>query len=107
MKECQECEYRGYSPEVCMLHARHCAKREGGPPKKVSRARKLGARTLAGAGLAVAAVAVGSAALSLVGGALLVKIALVKVAAGAGMAGGGFGLATGLRREKKTAKVER
>jgi len=102
MKECKDCEFKGYSPQVCAVHIRHCRKRQGQERKPVSPSVKIGAKTLAGAGIGVAAVVLGSAAVSLVGGAALLHAVLFKLGAGAGLAGGGIGLFKGI-----TGKIRR
>lgn len=96
MKECVDCEYRGYSPEFCRVHVKSCAKNGGHERKPTPRFVKIGAKALAGAGLGVAAVALGSAAVSLVGGAAVIHAVLLKLGAGAGLAGGGVGIYKGL-----------
>jgi len=96
MKECQDCEYQGYSPQFCRVHVKHCRKYEGRERKPVPRPVKIGAKALAGVGVGMGAVVLGSAAVSLVGGAVLVHALLIKLGAGAGLTGGGIGLYKGL-----------
>ena len=91
MKECDQCEYRGYSRELCRAHSRKCAALQGKEPRPVPVPVKIGAKTLAGAGLGVATVFLGTTAVSLVGGAALIHAVLFKLGAGAGLAGGGVG----------------
>lgn len=100
MEECKDCEYRGYSPQVCLVHAKHCSRKRRHRPLPAP--VKIGAKTLAGAGMGIAAVILGSAAVSLVGGAAVIHAVLLKVGAGAGLTGGGIGLYKGLagRKEK-------
>ena len=105
--ECKDCEFKGYSPQVCMLHAKHCYKNEGQPRKPLPIPMKVSAKTLAGAGVGVAAVVFGSAMVSLVGGATLIHTMLWKLSIGAGLAGGGVGLFKGLTGKKETAIVKR
>jgi hypothetical protein len=96
MKECLDCEYRGYSPEFCRVHVKSCVRRNGRQRKPTPVFLKVGAKALTGAGVGVAAVVIGSAAVSLVGGAALLHAVLLKLGAGAGLAGGGVGLYKGL-----------
>jgi hypothetical protein len=84
-----------------MLHIKHCRKNKNRPTKQISKPVKIGAKTLAGAGVGMAAVFLASAASSLVGGAVLLHAALYKIGAGAGLMGGGIGLAKGLSDNKK------
>jgi len=100
MKECLDCEYRGYSPEFCRLHIRHCARNQGHKRKPTPRFVKIGAKAFAGAGFGIAAVALGSAAASLVGGAVVLHAVMLKLGAGAGLAGGGVGIYKGLTGKK-------
>ena len=102
MEECKDCEYRGYSPQLCRLHARHCRKNKGRESKPRSSSVKIGAKTLAGAGVGMAVVLLGSAAVSLVGSAVLVKAALIKIGAGAGLTGGGIGLIKAIKENQNT-----
>ena len=104
MKECRDCEFKGYSPQLCMVHAKHCRKNRGRPKKPVPRSVKVGAKALAGAGVGMAAVMLGSAAVSLVGGAALLHAVLFKLGAGAGLAGGGLGLVKGISEKKDKDK---
>jgi hypothetical protein len=76
-----------------MLHAKHCAQPGA---RELSPAMKIGAKTAAGAGVGVAAVILGTAMVSLVGGAAVLHALLWKLGVGAGLAGGGVGLAKGL-----------
>ena len=99
MKECDQCEYRGYSRELCQAHARKCAALQGKEPKPVPVPLKVGAVTLAGAGVGVATIVLGTTAVSLVGGAALIHAALFKLGAGAGLAGGGIGFFKSLSRQ--------
>jgi hypothetical protein len=96
MKECKDCEYKGYSPQLCMVHVKHCRKHGGRPRKPMPKSVKIGAKTLAGAGMGMAAVMLGSAAVSLVGGAALLHALLFKLGAGAGLTGGSIGLVKGI-----------
>lgn len=93
MKECANCEYQGYSPDLCMAHIRSCkpAKGTGKALKTVPFGVKMGAKTLVGAGIGVAVVMLGGAAASFVGGAILFKALIPKIGAGMGVAGGALG----------------
>lgn len=102
MKECLDCEYRGYSPEFCRIHVKSCVRRQGRDRKPTPRIIKVGVKALTGAGVGVAAVFLGSAAVSLVGGAALLHAVLFKLGAGAGLAGGGVGLYKGLVARNQT-----
>jgi len=106
MDECRDCEFKGYSPQVCMLHAKHCREMRGQERKPLPEAVKLGAKTVAGAGLGVAVVVFGSAAASLVGGAMVLHALLWKLGLGAGLAGGGVGFFRGLTGKKGTGVVK-
>lgn len=98
MKICQDCEYAGYSPELCRMHIRHCQKH--GPSKPMPVPVSIGAKALVGAGLGVAAVVFGATAASLVGGAALIHALAFKLGLGAGIAGGGIGLFKGIAHSK-------
>ncbi len=100
MKECDRCEYRGYSRQVCQAHARSCAAQGGKERKPIPTSVKIGAGALAGAGVGVATIVLGTTAVSLVGGAALIHAALFKLGAGAGLAGGGVGFFKALSRQK-------
>jgi hypothetical protein len=100
MKECRDCEYKGYSPQICMLHIKHCERRRSRERKPLPKPVKVCAKTLAGAGVGVAVVALGSVAVSLVGGAAVLHAVLLKLSAGAGLTGGGIGLYKGLIAKK-------
>lgn len=106
MKECIECEYRGYSPDFCRVHVKSCKRNRGRDRKPTPAYLKVGAKILAGAGVGVATVALGSAAASLVGGAVLVHAVMLKLGAGAGLAGGGIGLYKGLTGKKAETNDE-
>jgi hypothetical protein len=106
MEECKDCEYKGYSPQVCMVHAKHCRRKPRHQRKPLPAPVKIGAKTLAGAGMGVAAVILGSAAVSLVGGAAVIHALLLKVGAGAGLTGGGIGLYKGLSGKKDKNRNE-
>ena len=101
MKECLDCEFRGYSPEFCRLHIKICARNQGHEQKPTPRFAKVGAKALAGAGVGIAAVALSSAAVSLVGGAVVIHAVLLKLGAGAGLTGGGVGIYKGLTENKR------
>lgn len=101
MKECEDCEYRGYSRQICRLHAKHCQNRQGREPKPIPAPLKIGAKTLAGVGIGMGVVFLGSAAVSLVGGAALLHAVLLKVGAGAGITGGGIGFYKSLTEGKE------
>jgi hypothetical protein len=103
MDECRDCEFKGYSPQVCRLHAQHCQKLGARPQRPLPPAIKTSAKALAGAGLGVAAVVVGSAMVSFVGGAAVLHAVLGKLILGAGMAGGGVGLYRGINKSKHEA----
>jgi hypothetical protein len=105
MKECQDCEYRGYSREICVVHARSCNKYPDRERKSIPNSVKIGATTLAGAGVGVATVALCSTAVSLVGSVALIHALLLKIGAGAGLAGGGLGLARGLSKKSTTDHI--
>jgi len=105
MKECVECQYRGYSPQACALHVRACQRRGEGDRRRVDDALALGLRIFFGAGLGVAAIGVGVAALSLGGGAALLHAVIYKVTAGAGALGGAIGLARGLGKRERQVTV--
>lgn len=108
MKEqCQNCEFKGYSRELCVVHRRHCSANPGRASKPTPAPVKIGAKVLVGAGLGVVTVVLGSAAVSLVGGAALLNAILLKIGAGAGLAGGGIGLFKGLSAEAGEKKKER
>ena len=104
MKECDDCEYRGYSPQFCRMHVKQCRKNIGREKKPLSRPVKVGAKTLAGIGMGMGAVIIGSAAVSLVGSAVLVHALVIKLSAGAGLAGGGIGLVKGLAEKNSEAE---
>ncbi|MBF0106094.1 MAG: hypothetical protein HQM16_12295 [Deltaproteobacteria bacterium] len=92
MKECTFCEYRGYSPEVCRLHMRHCAVlTRGAKEQPEHRSKKPGMRVLVGVGAGVLAATVGIGAASLVSAHALAYALAAKVSAGLG--GGIFGYA--------------
>ena len=100
MDDCKDCAFRGYSPEFCLVHVKHCLKHQGHDQKPLSPAVRVGAQTLAGAGIGVAAVILGSTAVSLVAGAALIHAALFKLGVGASLAGGGIGFWKGIARTK-------
>lgn len=104
MKECQDCEYRGYSPQFCAVHVKHCRRNSGRERKPMPRPVKVGAKALAGVGVGMGAVILGSAAVSLVGGAALLHAMLIKVGAGAGITGGGIGFYKGLTETAEEAE---
>ena len=97
MDDCKDCEYRGYSPQVCALHVKHC---DGRPRRPLPVPVKVGARTAAGVGLGMAAVLLGTAAVSLVGGAVVLHGLLFKLSVAAGAVGGGVGLFRSLQQER-------
>lgn len=101
MRECQECGYRGYSPQFCSVHVKHCRKHEGRERKPLPSPLRIGAKTLAGVGVGMGAVILGSAAISLVGGAAIIHALLLKLGAGAGLTGGGIGLYRGLTENRE------
>lgn len=105
MKDCVDCEFKGYSPEFCQFHVRTCAKRNKGKIKKDSKYQKIAVGTLAGAGVGVAAAVVGSTAVSLVGGVALLHVLALKIGAGAGLAGGGIGFFKGLKDKRKSFEL--
>lgn len=107
MDECKDCEFRGYSPQVCMLHAKHRNQALGRPRKALSVPVKVSAKTVAGAGVGVAAVVFGSAMVSLVGGATVLHAMLLKMSIGAGLAGGGIGFFKGLTGRTQSAAVKK
>ena len=96
MKECKDCEYRGYSPEFCAVHVKSCKAGLADRKRSLPRPVKIGAHALAWAGMGVAAACVGVVAVSLVGNAPLLHLGLLKLGGGAGLAGGGVGLIRGL-----------
>jgi len=96
MRECQDCEYRGYSPQFCRVHVRHCSRYQGSEVKTLPAPVKICAKALAGVGVGIGVAIIGSTALSLVGGAALIHALLLKLGAGAGLTGGGIGLYRGL-----------
>lgn len=104
MKECLDCEYRGYSPQFCMVHVKHCRRNDGRERKPLPNSWKIGAKALAGVGVGMGAVILGSAAVSLVGGAALIHAMLLKLGAGAGLTGGGIGFYKGLTETKEKTK---
>ncbi len=106
MKECQDCEYKGYSRQFCMVHVAHCKNREEQEKKPLSKPVRVGVKTLAGVGVGMGAVVLGSTAVSLVGGAVLVHALLLKLGAGAGLAGGGIGFFKGLTENKNETDPE-
>lgn len=99
MKECRDCEYRGYSREICVVHAKSCKRYPEHERKPIPKSVKIGATTLAGAGVGVATVVLGSTAVSLVGSVALIHALLLKLGAGAGLAGGSLGLAKSLSKK--------
>ena len=101
MKECGDCEFKGYSPQLCIVHAKHCRQHEGEERKPLPPSLRIGAKALAGVGVGMGAVILGSAAISLVGGAALIHALLVKLSAGAGLTGGGIGFYRGLTEAKE------
>jgi len=101
MDECKDCEYKGYSPQFCLVHVKHCRKKQGRHQKPLPVPVKIGAKTLAGAGMGMAAIILGSTAVSLVGGATLIHALLLKLSAGAGLTGGGIGLVKGIAEKRK------
>ncbi len=96
MKECRDCEYRGYSPEFCAVHVKSCKAGIAGRKREIPRPVKIGVSALAWAGMGVAAACVGVVAVSLVGNVPLLHVGLLKLGGGAGLAGGGVGLVRGL-----------
>ena len=50
MKECQDCEYKGYSRQFCKVHVNHCRKYGDKERKPIPTPVKVGAKTLAGVG---------------------------------------------------------
>ena len=106
MKECTDCEYKGYSPQFCAMHMRHCRKHQGRERKSLPAPVKIGVKTLAGVGVGMGAVILGSTAASLVGGAALFHALLIKLGAGAGLTGGGIGFYKGLTERKRKKKDE-
>ncbi len=73
--------------------------RETGPRASHASALAVGATTVAGVGLGLVAVTLGAAFIGALAEAVLVPSLLLKVAGG--IAGGGLGLARGLRRSEK------
>jgi len=104
--DCKNCEYRGYSPEFCMMHKKHCSKESGTEPKELPPPVKIGARALLGAGVGVGVVILGLGAVSLVGGVALFHGALLKLGAGAGLAGGGIGIFKGLADNRDKSSID-
>lgn len=100
MKECKDCEFSGYSKQLCVLHTKSCSKHPEREGKALPPSVKIGATTLAGIGVGIVSVAIGLTAVSLVGGIAMVHGALIKLGAGAGLAGGGVGFLKGVSQTK-------
>ncbi len=105
MKECKDCEYRGYSPEFCVVHVKSCRHSNGNASRFLPRPVKIGVSALAWASVGVAVVCVGFTAVSLVGSAALLHTELLKLGAGAGLAGGGVGLYKGLLKNRGEPEI--
>jgi len=106
--KCEECEYRGYSPEVCKFHSiqdgscEEMEDSENHPLKTISKAVAVGA----GAGLAatVAGIAVGP----IIGlKAALGHAVAAKITAGGGVAGAGVNVARKLKKGTSKTKPAR
>ena len=107
MKSCKECEFNGYSRQLCMVHTRSCTMHPELEDKELPPSVKIGAKALVGAGVGIATVILGFTAVSLVGGVALVHGALFKLGAGAGLAGGGVGFLKGVTQTKEKPENSR
>lgn len=104
MKECKECEYVGYSPELCKFHTKSCKIEDKYQSRPISSSVRLGIKTITWAGMGVAAVFLGTSAISLIGGGAVIHAAAFKLSLGAGLAGGGIGLARSIRHKRSSEK---
>jgi len=94
MNDCDDCELRGYSRELCMMHIRRCRRHPERRPAPVS--LRIGARAAGGMALGATAGLLLATAASFVGGPTLFYAVMLKLVAGGGLIGGGWGLARGV-----------
>lgn len=94
MSECDDCELRGYSRELCLIHLRHCRKLPERRPAPAS--LRLGARTAGGMALGATAGLLLSTAASFVGGPAVFYALMVKLVAAGGLIGGSWALVHGV-----------
>jgi hypothetical protein len=98
MNSCDQCDLKGYSRELCLMHIRHCRKHPGAGA--ASPATRVSARTAGGVAVGVSAGLILATAASFVGGPALFYALMLKLVAGGGLVGGGWGLAKGLAAER-------
>jgi len=101
MNVCDDCDLRGYSRELCMVHLRHCRKHPEG--RAGSPAARVAARTAGGVALGVSASLVVATAASFVGGPSWFYAVMGWLVATGGLLGGGWGLGRGLAAERALA----
>jgi hypothetical protein len=109
MKECKDCEFSGYSRQLCILHTKSCERNPELAAKTLPPPVKIGAKAVAGAGVGIAAAVFGVAAVGLVGSVAILHGALIKLGIGAGLAGGGVGLFKGIaenRNKEENGKTD-
>jgi hypothetical protein len=98
MKNCDDCELRGYSRELCVVHIRHCRKHpESGTG---SPALRVGARAAGGLALGVTVGLLFSTAASFVGGPSVFYALMPWLVVGGGLLCGGYWLARGISDDK-------
>ena len=108
MKGCEDCDLRGYSRELCVVHLRHC--RDRPQLREVPESLRVSARVAGGMAVGATAGLLVATAASFVGGAALLHALLLKLVASSGVVGGAWGLARGLsdsRWRRQRAEVAR
>jgi hypothetical protein len=98
MTGCDDCELRGYSRELCMMHIRHCKQHPDAKPAPAS--VRIGARAAGAMALGSTAGLLVATAASFVGGPTLFHSLMVALVAAGGLVGGGWGLARGVAELK-------
>ncbi len=105
MKNCESCEMRGYSRELCAVHIRHCRKHPGGRP--TPEPARLGARVAGGLAIGATAALLVSTAVSFVVGAAVFQSLMPTLVVGSGIVGGGWGLVRSFGRPRSDLEVDR
>jgi len=99
-KTCDNCEYKGYSQEVCRLHIKKMHCQTDHPTAFETSATRLTKSAACGAGIGAMTALAGVVAAPVIGlKALVAHIAIAKAGASGGVVGAGFNIA-----RKKTVK---
>ncbi len=103
ISECETCEMRGYSPELCKIHIQHLvhSKKTDNPSK--SGWRYWGVKMAIGAGVGVTGAVAGMTVVPVFGvKAMLGHMMAVKVAGGGGAVGAGSNVALSIKNKGGT-----